>query len=140
MTNLNFALETMMRDVRVGSGYNCLVSGSPVGNCPTGGSGIRFTSNADLSGNGTNDPVEYTFNSTDHRIYKQRLEGYDPSPVAITASEIYIEDMKYYVVGAATGDGQPRILLTISGYVGIGDTRSTFNIQTTVSQRVIDPS
>jgi prepilin-type N-terminal cleavage/methylation domain-containing protein len=145
MTNLNFALETMMRDMRVGSSYVCIATG---GNCPNGGDGVSFTSNMDRDSIGGNDTAEYTFVEDSNGmggIYRWRqcnisFPGCDASAIRITAQEIDIEDMKFYVVGASTGDGQPRVLIKISGYVGVGTTKSTFNIQTTVSQRVIDPS
>lgn len=133
MTNLNFALEDMAREMRVGSGYQCGVSG---GDCQLGDTIFRFTSNRDLDGVGGNDTMEYSFSGG--RLYQRRF-GTDPSPVAITAAEISITSMKFYVIGSGSSDGkQPRVLITIVGSVGVGQSRSTFKIQTTVSQRSID--
>jgi hypothetical protein len=133
MTNLNFALENMAREMRVGTGYNC---GSSGGDCQSGDVLFRFTSNRDLDSSGTNDALEYSYSSG--RLYQRRYAtGY--SNVAITAAEINITSMKFYLIGSSTSDGkQPRVLITIVGTVGTSDTKSTFRIQTTVSQRSID--
>ncbi len=134
MTNLNFALESMAREIRVGTGFVCTSTG---GDCPTeGSSSFSFISNRDMDIVGGNDPVEYSFSNG--RIFKQRF-GTDGSPVPITAEEIVITHMMFYVIGSASSDlRQPRVVMVISGYVGTGNTKSTFNIQTAISQRSID--
>ena len=100
MTNLNFALESMAREIRVGTAF------------------------------------VYAFSNG--RILKQRF-GTDASPVPITAEEIIITHMMFYVIGSGSSDArQPRVVMVISGYVGTGKTKSTFNIQTAISQRSID--
>ena len=138
MTNLNFALESMAREIRVGTGYQCGLSG---GDCTLGDTSFRFTSNRDFDGDGLNDTLEYSFAvdaNSKGRLYQRRY-GTDPSPVPITASEINITSMKFYVIGSSASDGkQPKLLITITGSVGEGDSKSTFKIQTTVSQRSID--
>jgi prepilin-type N-terminal cleavage/methylation domain-containing protein len=133
MTNLNFALESISREIRVGNGFVCPSTG---GDCLSGGTGFRFISNRDLDSVGGNDPVEYTFSNG--RIYKQRF-GVDTSPVPVTAEEVVITYMRFYVIGSSAGDlKQPRVVMTISGDVGTGKNKSTFNIQTAISQRSID--
>ena len=154
MTNLNFALESMSREIRVGIDFACLnASGSAVAgdgdivgvnDCTNGNVGFRFTSNKDYDEDGLSDVVEYSYNSGDGRIYQEHFcinnnPGCNSSPVAITAEEINIEHMRFYVIGTGAGDGlQPRVLITIKGKVGEGDTASVFNIQTTASQRLLD--
>lgn len=145
MTNLNFALENMAREIRVGTQYSCIDSGGNVvssdpaqyrGDCNSGNVGVRFVSNRNLDVVPGNDTLEYTFSGG--RIYQQRY-GTDISPRAITASEISISSMKFYVIGSNASDGkQPRVLITITGSVGVGEIRSSFKIQTTVSQRSLD--
>lgn len=138
MTNLNFALESMARDMRVGFSYRC----NGVGDCTSGGTTFIYKANRDVDGDGFynagdgNDQIEYTTSSG--RIMK-RIYSNGQSAVPVTASEIYIESMKFYLFGSGASDGQqPKVLITIDGYAGIGQTRSDFNIQTTVSQRAID--
>lgn len=156
MTNLNFALESMTREMRVGRGFACLgPSGSnyvPVlgddyedsyaENCSNGNVGFKFVSNKDFDSDGENDEIEYTFRETSGAgsIYREQLcAGCTTGAVRITATEIDIDDMLFYVTGVGSDDGlQPRVLVTITGKVDTGETSSNFDIQTFVSQRLLD--
>ncbi len=138
MTNLNFALESMARDMRVGLKYSC----NGVGDCAAGGTSFIYKANRSVDGNGSydvsdsNDRIEYTL-SAGHLM--KRIYGAGASAYAITADEITISSLKFYSTGTAASDGkQPKVVMTIRGYAGVGKTRSDFNIQTTVSQRSID--
>ncbi|MEK7596586.1 MAG: hypothetical protein AAB450_00505, partial [Patescibacteria group bacterium] len=49
--------------------------------------------------------------------------------------------VKFYVIGTQPSPAdtkQPKVVITIRGYAGAGNTKSDFNIQTTISQRSID--
>lgn len=139
MTNLNFALEAMTRDVRVGFKYSC----NGGGDCATTpGNTFQFKANRDIDGDGIyneadlNDQIEYSLSNG--RIVK-RILGTNSSTWSVTASEITIESLNFYVIGTGTSDGkQPKVVISLQGYSGIGSTKSNFNIQTTVSQRSID--
>lgn len=139
MTNLNFALESMMRDIRVGTRYSC--NGS--GDCPISpGNKFIYKANRDVDGDSfydpqdSNDQIEYEL--VGGRIEKH-IYGTNPSSYPITAEEITISDLKFYVVGSGNSDGkQPKVVFTIAGYSGEGSSKSDFNIQTTVSQRALD--
>lgn len=149
MTNLNFALESMARDIRVGSKFGC---GSGGGDCTSGGTIFSYEANRNLIGpngeNSTNDTVEYSLvddtvdNVTVKRIQRKVSGDGLVSSLFITAREIYIESLKFYVIGSGTVAGgdlkQPKVVITIKGYAGYGSTRSDFDIQTTISQRSID--
>ncbi len=144
MTNLNFALESMARDMRVGFRYACGAS-VPLGSaqsCAGGDVVFRFKANRDVDGDGLydsadlNDQIEYSLSS--NRIMK-RIYGGSGSNLAITAAEMTITSLKFYATGTATSDGkQPKVVITVQGYAGEGTTKSSFNIETTVTQRVID--
>ncbi len=155
MTNLNFALESMARDIRVGFHYACdSVTLSETKNCSSGGVTFRFKANRDVDGvsvggdsgsynasDMNHDQIEYSL-SSDFRIMK-RIYGGGAEALAITASEIHVSSLKFYVTGAGgTGtDGlskQPKVVITIQGYAGTDTTKSSFNIETTLSQRAID--
>jgi len=144
MTNLDFALESMVRNIRVGTNYACLDSSGSLlaGDCPGGANGISFTSNItnDLIP-GSNLQFEYTFGQDANgvgRVYR-KVVGQDSSPIAITAKEINITDMRFFIVGSVAGDNkQPKVVILIRGYAGAGDTKSDFNIETTVTERSID--
>lgn len=137
MTNLNFALESMARDMRVGTRYSC----NDGTDCQAGSDKFSYKANRSVDGDSSynasdsSDRIEYTL-SADGRLMK-RITGGSAYPV--TAQEIKIESLRFYVIGAASGDGvQPKVVISIRGYAGVGNTRSDFNIQTTVSQRSID--
>jgi hypothetical protein len=132
----------MMREIRVGRNYSC----NGGGDCETNG-GTRFTfkANRDINGSGgydASDQMEYRFDAASGSITRQILGGGpngNATAVRITASEIVIESMKFYVLGTGSTDQkQPKVVITVQGYSGSGSTRSDFNIQTTVSQRPID--
>lgn len=140
MTNLNFALESMARDVRVGTKYFCsggMADGS--GNCANGGTTFRYKANRDVDGGGwsssdSNDQIEYSLSNG--RLMKA-LYGQTAYP--ITATEISVTSLQFYATGVATGDGyQPKVIVSIQGFSGTSTTKSTFNIQTTISERSID--
>jgi hypothetical protein len=142
-SNLNFALESMVKDIRVGDTYTCVNNPSTCGT--SGDTAIQFTSNRDRDVNGSNDIINYTFDSVGNSIKRQvncsdSSAGCDVSgPVQVTSSDTFIRSMKFYVLGNLSNDNeQPRILITISGYVTSTGIRSDFNIQTLVTQRVED--
>ena len=142
MTNLNFALESMARDIRLGSRYGCDTVVGTTGNCLSGGTTFHYKANRDVDFDGSyvssdsSDFVEYSLVSG--RIQK-RIYGTLPSTTLITAQEISISSLRFYAIGTPAADGkQPKLVLSIKGSAGSGRTRTDFNIQTTISQRAID--
>lgn len=141
INNLNFALENMSRNIRVGNTYHCDTSTSVPPNinttqdCSNGGVLFAFEGNGGDITDST-DQVVYRF--IDSRIEKS-IDG-GATFIAITASEVTIDDMKFYTVGTTRGDtSQPRVVMTIQGTAGVGSkTVTSFALQTTISQRVLD--
>lgn len=138
MTNLNFALESMARDMRVGLKYNCGTGGD----CQSGGTVFRYKANREVDGDGfynaddATDQIEYSLEGG--RIQKRILGGSN-AQYYITAQEINITSLKFYVTGTGVNDGkQPKVVMTVQGSAGVGKTKSEFNIQTTITQRSID--
>jgi len=137
MDNLNFALESMTRNIRTGSAYSCL-SGGPtggvgIGNCTNGESGFEFTSNQS-----NNAEIQYYLPSSGQNSGQiMEVQGIG-SAVPITASEIKISSLEFYLVGSGKDGLQPRVLMTVIGAAGVGSTQTQFKIQTTLSQRQID--
>ena len=89
----------------------------------------------------TNDQIVYRF--TNGRIEKCELncaKGLGGDYISITAPNVVIDDFRFYVQGAKRGDNkQPYVIMTLRGAVGVGPKESSeFQIQTTVSQRIID--
>jgi len=131
MDNLNFALENITRSMRVGSDYHCGEFGdlsAPL-DCDGGGSSIAFTNS---NGN------RVIFRFIGNRIEKS--EDLGESYISITAPEIVIDELRFFVKGTAENDGlQPKVLVIVRGTAGDTEKVSTtFNLQTFVSQRLRD--
>ncbi len=141
MNNLNFALENMSRNIRVGNTYHCSILSSVPANldttkdCVNGGILFAFEG---AKGDTASSMDQIVFRFVDNRIEKS-IDG-GTTFIAITASEVTIDDMKFYVVGTTRGDSfQPRVVMTIQGTAGISSKSETsFSLQTTVTQRVLD--
>ena len=139
MNNLNFSFESMIRDIRTGSKYyNCPAGGSPVISsiCFTDKDGRDKYYALDTTSGGPNSGLIIA-SSTDPSI----------STGPITSSEVTIEDMSFKIMGnVITDPGPPEkgdklpsiVLLHIKGYSGKDKSKSYFNIQTLITQRVID--
>lgn len=122
VNNLNFAIESMAKEIRMGSGYGC------AGTCTSGVDNISFTSYRDSNNSGSNDSVVYKLNGS---LIERCVDG--DTCQQMTAEEVKIESLKFYIVGTEPA----RILVAISGTAGGTKVKlqTTFNLQTTVSQR-----
>ncbi len=136
MNNLNITLDSMVRSARMGSDYSCGgVTYTAPSNCPSGESLLAFKPFGSIA---TTPPVIYRLNSA--RIEKS-VTGTLSGMVPITAPEVTIDSLMFYVVGTAKNDTtQPKIVIVVKGSAGApGSTaRTTFHIQSTAVQRVLD--
>lgn len=145
INNLNFALDSMSRSIRTGSVYHCDASQSPL------------TSPRDCS---VSSATSLAYQPSEGGTYVYRLEVADAalcgqpagrvgcivrsvnggtSYSAITSSEVYINALKFYVTGAQSAALQPKVTILISGTVTVTATQtSSFNLQTSVTQRLYD--
>jgi len=130
LSNLNFSLEAMVRDLRTGYDYECEGSGD----CPGGGSSVIFRSTQ------SGDDVEYGLYVDAEgvgTIYKSVGGDYQ----YLTSKDVDIETLRFYVIGTVKTPSdleQPRIVMVIKGvYNGFGKL-TEFNLQTMVSQRRLD--
>ena len=126
--NLSLALDSMSRNLRTGSGYP---SGDNSSSCLTR---ITFLDQYGKT-------VTYSHEGTSINVSKSSgLSG------PLTAPEITVNNLCFYVDGTQVNDKiQPRILITARGEVSRttaqgakNRTRSNFDIQTFVSQRLMD--
>ncbi len=126
MNNLNFSLDSMTRAIRVGTNYDCGVS-----SCATSGSTeFMFTST-------DGEDITYRLNQATNRI--ERREGSAGAFYALTAPDVTIERLKFYADGESESDtNQPRVLIVLSGVAGDARTQTRFDLQTLVSQRILD--
>lgn len=134
LDNLNIAIEDMSRNIRTGTIYVCkpifsltLISGVGSGkDCLSGEESLAFLS----SGGNT---VGYKLENG--QLMRSRDGGDKFS--AMTSPEITVDTLTFYVIGAEAGNAQPRVIITIGGVAGPKEgTTSSFQIQTTVTQRI----
>lgn len=150
MNNLNFALENMSRNIRVGTNYHCkpydgVIPPSVPSNitttsdCSGADGGVLFAYESSKGDrNNVNDQIVYRLNGT----HIERSLDSGGTFTAITAPEVNISNFRFYVVGSSpltSGDTiQPRVIMTIQGFAGVGSNQTQFNVQASVSQRLID--
>ncbi len=154
MNNVNAALESMSRSIRVGSNYHCALSSEDISNLtspsdcsPTPGVLIAFEA-SDGDKNDPNDQVVYRLNGT--QIERSLCSGVNQTCasgakngawVAMTAPEVTIDPTlsRFYVIGSTAGDGtQPRILITLHGSAKVPGGTTEFTVQSSVVQRLLD--
>lgn len=129
MSNLNLTLESMSKELRYGRNYHCGSSGDQTSpqNCAEGDDFISF-----LSSDGEQISYQLSGNSIEKQVG-------DEDFIAITAPEVLVDDMTFYVLGAGIDNTlQPKVTIKIKGHAGEGDYRSDFTLQTMVSQRAMD--
>lgn len=131
MNNLDISLDDMVRNIRTGSGYNC--DNATGGDCSSGGNAFYFTAF------GATEQTEYLFGGSCPTGRICILEG-NSQPEPITAPEVDITNLQFYVVGTTQGGGQqPKVVIAIQGEAGSQAAASTtFDIQATAVQRVLN--
>jgi prepilin-type N-terminal cleavage/methylation domain-containing protein len=128
MGNLNFAVDTMSRSMRTGSGYDCRNSGSV--NCPTEGrDSIYFIKDGQT--------VHYWVSNG--QIFRSK-DGGAASAITAPPPALQVTTLSFYVSGADPDDDrQPKILMIVRGTANVGSRSQTnFNIETLISQRSLD--
>jgi type II secretory pathway pseudopilin PulG len=150
--NVTFAIDTISRDMRSGTNYRCGDLSSDTfpltsEDCLGGDNGVQYK---EPNGEFT----QYKFVSTDSlslgeaNIQKRSCNNNFICSVwqDMTApiSNVNITNMKFYVLGVDNSDNprgsrtQPRVIITLEGVAGddAKGTKTTFQIQTTVSQSI----
>ncbi len=139
INNLNVSLDGMVRSIREGSDYRC-DSASPANpNCTEGGTAIYFESQGGDPENPADDWV-YAYDAETQRIYKSET-GSLASALPITAPEVQIDSLTFFIIGATRGDTtQPKVMIVVKGTAGNDKVkvRTTFHVQSTAVQRVLD--
>ena len=138
MDNLNLSVESMSREMRFGLNYN----GGLVGdihtphNCSVGCDSVAFLAN--------DGHTEIVYRSLPGSGNIEKSTDAGATFVPVTAPEITIEDLKFYVLGALPSSEevtplQPKVLIKIKGSAGVKATEKTdFTVETLVSQRILD--
>jgi type II secretory pathway pseudopilin PulG len=157
--SLNLALDTMSREIVVGTRFHCGV-GSPNTYFPeqscanNGGDWITFCSSESQR-------IFYRYQGTPDLFLERAIiensncvldddepwqtEDNPPSGwLRVTAPEVRVSNMKFYISGASSDPIpdflQSRVLIYLEGEAGPSYAQTDFAIQTTVSQRAPDLS
>lgn len=138
INNLSFALDAMSRQIRSGSSYHCGTGALAVPlDCASGATQIAFERYGGDAGD-SGDQVVYRLANS--RIERSVNGGATFLP--ITAEEVTIESMKFYVVGALPDDfpqQQPKVVMTLRGYAGTNErSRTEVKLQTMITSRLLD--
>ncbi|MES2931568.1 MAG: type II secretion system protein [Patescibacteria group bacterium] len=137
--SLSFAVESMARSMRTGTGYDCNANGVPH-NCNNGGSSISFTDSQ-------NQIITYIVKN-DGSIGQCTGSSscLDNNAVSLTDPNIDIEALTFYVRGVDLNSSplendnvQPNVTFTIKGTMRTeGGEEANFSIQTSATQRLIE--
>ena len=151
--NVNFAMESMTREIRMGTHYNCVENNQYMissvvmeHDCDSGGNVIEFNSPNNL---GETHRIAYykveriTSDGKGTGTYTlKRCESNTGECADIVSKDVNIDTLKFYVNGSTlpsmddTGDKiQPSVRILIRGKVVIKGLEKTFSLQTMASQR-----
>ena len=147
INNLNFSLDSMSRTIRTGQNYHCNADvTSPSLTLPRECPGSAAGSIAFLSAN--NQTVIYRYETTNASMCGQltgtvgcitRSTDGGATYAAITASEVVVSSLQFYVTGATNASLQPKVTMLLQGQVQVSGTQtSTFNVETSATQRLYD--
>ena len=138
ITNLNFAIEGMVRDLRTGFSYDCGGPGDGATDCPHGTPGNPNVVDSIVSFYSAQTDDTVTYGLSGDKIYK------DINSVSynLTSGDIKVSELHFYVSGtefpSASDYNQPRILIIVKGsFIGFG-APTEFKLQSMVSQRKLD--
>lgn len=153
VNNLSFALDSMTREIRTGSFWNChnrteidsnnVPEGDAAGDCASPQNALKIVE--------VDDSITGGVSENDRRItywFKSNLDGrgaimrrIDENPsVPLTGPEIDITAMSFSVIGTQAGDSdQPTATIYIKGRAGLDDVQAKeFELQTTITQRELN--
>ncbi len=137
MDNVNFAMESMTRSIRMGKNYYCVQAGDTMpsdpdvtNNCPSGGTLLSFVPQESAT------RVGYMIASVPNTSYYTINKCDDISGcVPIISPDVNIERLKFFVKGSADDNIQASVYIIIKGTVMIKGVPTSFAVQTMASQR-----
>ncbi len=157
INNLNFSLDTISRSLRTGQNYHCDASIgtlTAVRDCDGSSGHPPATSLAFRAVDGTT--VVYKLESSNAAACGQKatagclMRSNDGGLTysVITAPEVLVTTLQFYVIGAENAAIQPKVTILLSGSVqangsgtncqGTGSGSTCFNLETSVTQRLYD--
>lgn len=145
MDNVNFAMESMTRSLRMGTDYYCVAPGVSVplplaagfySDCPLGtrgGGAVVFTqATSSIPRN-----MAYTLMPRNDANGTSVLQSCDPNEcLDLIASNIDVQKLTFFVNGSDVSDKiQPSVYIIMRGTITIKGEVTTFALQTMTSQR-----
>lgn len=145
MDNVNFAMESMTRSIRMGVNYYCVneVDGTTpsdvnsIQNCSSGGTLVSFVPQSSIA-DGSPYRVTYKLSSRGDSTHtlKRCIGNNESNCVEIISSDIDIKQLKFFVNGASSSDSvQASVYITLKGEITVKGKVSSFMLQTLASQR-----
>lgn len=138
--NLSAALDSMARSIRMGTVFHCGCAGSfntrldcPMTDAVGGGGGQCLAFEGQFGSSLTpNDQI--VFRLSGGRL--QRSTNGGGAYLDMTAPEMTITNLKFYLTGSAAVIDQPVVIMNIRGKAGAqAKTMTDFNLQTTLAAR-----
>jgi len=147
MDNVNFAMESMSRSIRMGTYYTCIgtetgmvMTGNPtgVGDCTSGGTFISFIPQP-YTGYIAGNRIGYKLHDRGDLTYSlQRCDGANiTNPcIDIVSNDVNVQRLKFIVNGSDPADGvQASAYIIMKGTVMVKGIPTSFSLQTMASQR-----
>ena len=141
MDNVNYAMDSMSRTIRLGSNYNCS-SGTPnypsaITNqdCSSGNTLVFQPASVGTSVH-TEQDTAFLKNTLNNKNTVQKCNKDNNTCINITAPEVDITDLRFTVRGSGSTDSiQPSVFILMKGTVTINGEVTDFALQTLASQR-----
>lgn len=153
VSNIQFALDSMAREIRTGFAYYCSSGTETTGDitvhqdCNKGTYMSIIEGGKSLTQGNNNRRIAYCYHAASQAIYRKVGAGSGSCGsgawVRLTNENINITAMHFNVVNSASKESgnnfQPNVTIFMNGVVsGIDGTASDFTLQTTVTKRVLD--
>ena len=139
MNNFNISMDSIVRSVRQGYQFHC-GSGTytKTQDCLNDGDNTTFA--FEPYGNQATDPARVvSYDAASKSIWESQDGG--NTFTSITAPEVSITSLKFYVIGSTRGDTiQPKLIIVIDGVAAANNmrTKTNFHVETTAVQRLLD--
>jgi prepilin-type N-terminal cleavage/methylation domain-containing protein len=137
MTNISYTLDAMTREIRMGSSYTCGKTASDPKQCPSGSSVFSFNEGGkSLTGvNGGRVAYELAGGVLTRKLLSSG------AVLPMTDDSVQITRADFVLTGGSQTDSEsPTVTIYIEGTTGdtSDNTSSTFHVQTTVVQQLLD--
>ena len=137
--NLSAAVESMNRNIRMGTNFHCGCVGAtdvPL-DCPMTdalGNGGDVCLAIEAPGGDPQNPYDQVIYRLNANTIERSTDG-GTTFLALTAPEITINKFRFYVSGTTVQQDQPYVTIVLNATAGINKVVTPFNIQTTVAER-----